>query len=225
MQVRLDYATMTIRIGLLGCGEHSEIGHAVPLARYASTHSGAITLAAACDLRRERAELFHQKYGFGKAYLEMNEMLANEKLDVCISVVPVDLISNIGAALLEAKILCVVEKPLGASIDQARKLLQASLDTGTPNMVSVNRRFMPLLTRGMKWAQEAGPLHYVRATMLRHARTESDFLQTTAIHAIDTVRFVGGDFAALNIRALNPSSPHWYGIDVKFKSGIFGRID
>src|SRR5215813_5016853 len=100
---------MTIRIGLIGCGEHSEIGHAVSLARYASTHPGAVALAAACDLRPERAELFCQKYGFGKAYLEMNEMLAKEKLDACISVAPVDLISKIGVALLDAKIPCVVE--------------------------------------------------------------------------------------------------------------------
>jgi predicted dehydrogenase len=49
---------MNIRLGLIGCGEHSEMGHAIPLARYVATHPGAITLAAACDLRQERAELF-----------------------------------------------------------------------------------------------------------------------------------------------------------------------
>jgi predicted dehydrogenase len=48
---------MNIRLGLIGCGEHSEIGHAIPLARYAATHAEAITLTAACDLRQERAEL------------------------------------------------------------------------------------------------------------------------------------------------------------------------
>ena len=50
-QTRLDYATMSIRLGLIGCGDHSEIGHAVPLARYAATHPETIVLAAACDLR------------------------------------------------------------------------------------------------------------------------------------------------------------------------------
>jgi len=33
---------MNIRLGLIGCGEHSEIGHAIPLAPYAATHAEGI---------------------------------------------------------------------------------------------------------------------------------------------------------------------------------------
>lgn len=216
---------MSVRVGIIGCGEHSEIGHAVPLARYATAHSGAVTLAAACDLRRERGELFCQKYGFVRSYDEAGEMLSKEKLDVCIAVTPVELIPEIGIRLLQARIPCVVEKPLGPTIGEVKRLLQAARVTNTPNMVSVNRRFMPLLKRGIEWAKNAGTLRYVRATMLRHERTEPDFLRFTAIHALDTVRFIAGDFASLKISALKPSSPHWYAIDIQFGSGVVGRID
>ena len=97
---------MSVRIGLLGCGEHSEIGHAVPLARYSAERPGAVVLVAACDLRREPAELFCQKYGFKRAYSEMGDMLQNEKLDVCIAVVPVDSIPSVGIRLLQAQVPC-----------------------------------------------------------------------------------------------------------------------
>jgi predicted dehydrogenase len=216
---------MTVRIGIIGCGEHSEIGHAVPLARYASTYPGAITLVAACDLRRERAELFCQKYGFGRTYLDMNEMLAEEKLDVCISVAPVELISRIGITLLQAKIPCVVEKPLGSSIIEVQKLRDLARAVDAPNMVSVNRRFMPLLNRGVEWAKKAGSLQYIRATMLRHARTEPDFLPFTGIHALDTVRFVAGNFESLSIQSLTRTSPRWYTIAIQFESGPLCRLD
>ncbi len=216
---------MSIRIGLIGCGEHSEIGHAVPLGRYSAAHPGSLTLASACDLQRDRAQMFCQKYGFIHGYADIGDMIAKENLDVCIAVVPVDLIPEVGIRLLSRNIPCVVEKPLGPTIAQVQKLLETSRSTKTPNMVSVNRRFMPLLNRALEWTRTAGTLRYVRATMLRHERSEPEFLRFTAIHAVDTVRFIGGEFAALKMGALPPANPHWYAIDIRFESGMMARID
>lgn len=224
-QTQLDYATMSVRLGLIGCGEHSELGHAIPLARYSGTHPGAIVLAAACDLRLERAEMFRQKYRFARAYQDPDEMLAKEKLDACIAVVPVERIPEIGIKLLQASIPCVVEKPLGSRISEVRRLIDIAKTTRTTNMVSVNRRFMPFLNRGMKWAETAGKLRYVYCAMLRHARTEPEFLRFTAIHALDTMRFIGGEVSASEIRSLTPAPPHWYAIDLQFENGMRGRVD
>ena len=44
-----------IRLALVGCGEHSRLSHATPLASYAALNSGEIELVAACDLDLERA--------------------------------------------------------------------------------------------------------------------------------------------------------------------------
>jgi predicted dehydrogenase len=216
---------MTIRLGLIGCGEHAEIGHAIPLARYASAHPGAIALAAACDLRAQRAEMFRNKYGFAHSYQDADEMLAKEHLDACIAVTPIERISEIGIKLLRAKMPCVVEKPLGATLSEAQSLLEVANATNTTNMVSVNRRFMPLLLRGMEWINTVGRVQYVRCTMLRHARTEPEFLRQTAIHALDTIRFIAGNVSAFEICALTPALPHWYAIDLQCESGIQARLD
>jgi predicted dehydrogenase len=216
---------MSLRIGLIGCGEHSEIGHAIPLARYVAANPGVISLAAACDLRPERAELFRQKYGFARAYTRMREMLQKEGLDVCIAVTPVEKNAGVGIMLLQAKMPCVVEKPLGATLAQAQQLLDAAAETNTINMVSVNRRFMPLLQRGLEWTKGAGPIRYVRATMLRHARTEPEFLRQTAIHAFDTLRFLAGEVSAFEVSRLKDAPPYWYSIDLQFAGGTCGRLD
>ena len=216
---------MTIRLGLIGCGEHAEIGHAIPLVRYAAAYPGVIALAAACDLRRERAEMFRNKYGFAHSYQDADEMMAREHLDACIAVTPVERISEIGVKLLQAKMPCVVEKPLGATLSEAQRLLEVARATNTTNMVSVNRRFMPLLIRGIEWANAAGRVQYVRCTMLRHARTEPEFLHQTAIHAVDTIRFIAGNVSAFEICTLTPVPPHWYAVDLQCESGIQCRLD
>jgi len=216
-----------IKVGLIGCGEHSENGHAVPLARYKAAHPEEIELAAACDLNLEHANAFCARYGFSRAYSNADAMLAQEKVDVCIAVVPVEKISTLGIQLMGMGIPCVVEKPLGASLSEIQALLTASKSSGTPNMVSVNRRFMPFLNRAIEWSRNAGPLRYVRATMARHARTEPEFLWTTAVHAVDALRHIAGEVADVSLRAMQPngSSATWFGVDLRFENGCLGRID
>ena len=216
-----------VRVALVGCGEHSESGHAVPLARYKAEHPAEVELTAACDLNLQRAQLFSEEYGFLRAYSDLDEMQAREKLDGCILVVPVEKISQLGIRLLGLGIPCVVEKPLGASLQQVDALLHAARSSRTPNMVSVNRRFMPSLNRALAWTRSAGPLRYVRCIMTRHARREPEFLWTTAVHAVDTLRHICGEVAEANIRKLNSLSrtAEWYAINFRFQSGVAARID
>lgn len=213
-----------IRLGLIGCGEHSEIGHAVPLARYRSAHPDAIELAVACDVQVERAQKFCAKYGFLRAYGNVDELLRKEKLDGCIMVVPPDRISALAIRVLKTGIACVVEKPLGASLTEVKTLREAA--AGTSNMVSVNRRFMPFLNRALGWTRSAGKIKHSRCTMTRHNRAEAEFIWATAVHAVDTLRYVSGDVSSFSIRRLNGAHDvAWYSIELVFQNQSTGRID
>jgi predicted dehydrogenase len=215
-----------LRLGLIGCGEHAEGSHAVPLARYASEHPGEIYLSAACDLRLERAEEFCHKYGFARSYRDFQQLLAEEELDGCVSVMPIERIAEVGIQLLTMKMPCVIEKPLGASLTEAQALLAAARETKTPHMVSVNRRFMPFLNRALLWAREVGALRYVHCHMIRHERLESDFIWSTAVHAVDALRHIAGevrDFQLLT-QQTEESAALWYSISLQFKDGALGQI-
>jgi myo-inositol 2-dehydrogenase / D-chiro-inositol 1-dehydrogenase len=216
-----------IRLGLIGCGAHSESGHAIPLARYKAAHPDKILLAAVCDLQIERAREFNRKYGFLAAYRDVDEMLRQENLDGCITVVPPENISELGIKLLSLGIPCVVEKPLGASLAEAQALRDSAAATKTSNMVSVNRRFMPVLNRAIEWTSHAGRLRYVHCTLARHARQEPEFLWATAVHAIDTLRHIAGQIVAFDLRTLKTTSgaTAWYAVDLQFENGISGRVD
>jgi predicted dehydrogenase len=216
-----------IRLALVGCGEHSRISHAMPLARYARQHPEEIELAAVCDLNLRRAEEFSRKFGFRQSYSEVKAMLSSEQLDGCISVMPMNSIVSMATLLMELKIPCMIEKPLGTSDKEAVQLAEVARSTQTPHMVSVNRRFMPFLNQAKSWASGIGPIQYVRATQVRHLRGETDFIWSTAIHVLDALRHVAGEVVTFDTRVQRSGelSTSWYGISLHFKNGARGTIE
>jgi len=209
-----------IRIAIAGCGEHSRSSHAAPLARYAAAHPNKIELVAACDLNLDRAVEFCRAFGFVRPYKDLDEMLSVEKPDACVSVMPIEKIVEVGIKLLERHLPCVIEKPLGTSLTEIEKLGEVARETQTPHMVSVNRRFMPYLNQARSWMH--GPLRYVRATQVRHQRAEADFIWSTAIHALDALRYVAGEIESFDV--IQPTAL-WYVISLRFASGTIGQIE
>ena len=216
-----------IRIAIAGCGEHSRTSHAAPLARYAAAHPNEIELVAACDLNIEKATEFCRSFGFVRPYNDLDHLLTAEQPDACVSVMPMEKIVEVGIKLLECGTPCVIEKPLGTSLMEIEKLAQAARDTQTPHMISVNRRFMPYLNQARSWMQEHGPLRYVRASQVRHQRDEADFIWSTAIHALDALRYIGGEVEAFDVTLQQPENDEaaWYVVALKFESGTVGQIE
>jgi len=154
-------------------------------------------------------------------------MLSAEKPDACVSVMPIENIVEVGIKLLELRIPCVIEKPLGTSLAEIEKLGKVARDTQTPHMVSVNRRFMPYLNQARSWMREHGPLRYVRASQIRHQRDEADFIWSTAIHALDALRYIGGEVDVFDVTLQQPENDQaaWYVISLRFESGTAGQIE
>lgn len=216
-----------IRLAIAGCGEHSRASHAAPLARYAATHPNEIELVAACDLNLERASEFCRTFGFARPYQDLDEMLSAEKPDACVSVMPMEKIVEVGIKLLEQRLPCVIEKPLGTALPEIEKLAHVARETQTPHMVSVNRRFMPYLNQARSWMHEHGRLRYVRAAQVRHQRDEADFVWSTAIHALDALRYIGGEVEAFDVtlQEAENNQATWFVIALKFASGTLGQIE
>lgn len=216
-----------IRLALVGCGEHSGTSHATPLARYAAQNPGELELVACCDLNLDRAREFCSEFGFARAYSDIEAMLSRESVDGCVCVMPMERIVDLAVMLLERKIPCVIEKPLGVTPEQSERLAVVARQTGTAHMVSVNRRFMPYLNKAKSWAKNIGPLQYVRATQVRQARDEPDFIWSTAIHVLDALRHVAGEVAEFKTEVHRQAglSTDWYIVSLRFESGARGRIE
>jgi myo-inositol 2-dehydrogenase / D-chiro-inositol 1-dehydrogenase len=216
-----------LRLAIAGCGEHSRSSHAAPLARYAALHPNEIELTAACDLNIEKAAEFCHTFGFARSYTSLDQMLDTENLDGCVCIMPMEHIVDVSIKLLARRIPCVIEKPLGTSLSDAERLNRTACDSGTPHMVSVNRRFMPYLNQARSWLEEVGPVRYVRATQVRHARNEPDFIWSTAIHVLDALRYAIGEIRDFRVETHSPGNNTgvWYVISLQFQNDSIGQIE
>ncbi|MCL2648413.1 MAG: Gfo/Idh/MocA family oxidoreductase [Phycisphaerales bacterium] len=238
-----------LQLALIGCGEHASLFHAPPLGKIARERPNDVQLVAAVDLNIARARALCNDFGFKKAYADYRQMLAQEKPDAVVLVMPVPLIASVSEEFLSKGIPCVVEKPIGANITEARRLVEVAGRTGTPHMVSVNRRFLPPLNKAKEWVSQQGKLRFLRANMLRYNRTEPGFVWETGVHLVDAIRHVAGDIEDLSLRTSggearsqkpearrgeienqkskveNQFSIVWYAASLQFKSGAQGSFE
>ncbi|MGA1200091.1 MAG: Gfo/Idh/MocA family protein, partial [Candidatus Latescibacterota bacterium] len=213
-----------VKVALIGAGNHCRINHAPALAQYAKDHADRVSLVAVCDLVQDKADQFAKEYGFLSAYTDHREMIEKEKPDGCVCVMPIPLIVPLAKELMEMGMPVTIEKPPGASVEEGRELLAIAKATGTPHMISVNRRFQPLICEGRAWALTQGPIRFVRASMLRHNRREDFFVSGTGIHSIDALRFIAGDVVRTESFSQNDGTP-WHHFVLHFESGALGSFD
>ena len=187
------------RICLIGCGEMTKDGHGLSCQKYAAEHPNAV-LSACCDINPSAAKYVCREFGFQKAYTDYLEMVDAEKPDVVLTVTPVELTKEISIALLERKIPVLLEKPPGMNVEENLAIHEAAIRNNTPARVAFNRRYTPLLQALMDEISQAGtPILDVSCMFVRIGRKVSDF-STTAIHGIDTVRYIyGSDYAKVHL--------------------------
>lgn len=184
---------MSFRICVIGCGALSSRAHGPSCRRYAERHTG-VELAACCDLDAARAASYRQANGFGRHYSDYRAMLAAEHPDAVCLMAPVDKTCELSCAILELGFPLLMEKPPGLNRDECLAMIAAAERSGVPNQVAFNRRYTPLvqeLTTRLAAQFQPGDIQNLRYDFFRINRRDADFA-TTAIHGIDTARFIAG---------------------------------
>lgn len=213
-----------LRLVAIGAGNHSQRNHLPSLSRYVSEHPGEIELAAMCDLQRERAETMAERYGFARSYTDLVEMLRAEQPDGCVAVTPIPVTAEIASQVVQAKVALLMEKPPGATADEARRVADLVERAGVPVMVSMNRRYDPALTAALEWWGDR-PIAFLRGRIVRVCRREPDFMYGTAIHPLDAMRAIAGDVRRHDLQVRNVGEVRWYLIHLTFASGAWGVLE
>ncbi len=220
-----------MKIALVGTGGWAMEIHGPSLAHYSSEHPGEVELAAVCEpYRAERAEVFSQRYGFGRVYEDLDSMLDSERPDACWVTTPMNATRSVAGGLMERGIPVFFEKPPGANLREAQELAEISRRSGTPNMVGFNRRWAPCTRTALGWAREQGPVEHISARMLRVARMDEEFAYGTGIHLLDCVRALGEQtvgrvVSARTVRRKSATGVWNFLVDIVFESGATGRCE
>ena len=221
---------MSFKICMIGCGEIANGYHGPAYRQYAQEHQD-VELAACCDRNIMKAAQFSNRFGFNRYYDELGKMLEIERPDVvCLCVQPENTY-QISLKILQMGIPLLLEKPPGMTIAETDKMIAAAEESGTPNQVAFNRRFTPLV-QVLKQILETNfspeAIQYVRYDLTRVNRTDPDF-STTAIHGIDTARFLAGsDFTYVRFHyqefpALGPGVANVF-LEGSFQSGATAQL-
>ncbi len=196
-----------MRFCIIGCGEHACSSHGPAIETCAASRP-ALELAACCDLDAAKAEQFASRFRFARAYTDVVTMLDAERPDAAALVVPVAVTCELGVRVLSRGIPLLIEKPPGETVEEVDRLAEAALAGGAdarpvPHQVAFNRRYVPLIVSLRERLGRLPPeaaLQHVRYEMVRVDRLDPDF-STTAVHAIDAVRFIAGsDFSEARFR-------------------------
>ncbi len=110
-----------IKIGMVGVGAISGIY----LENITKTFSE-IELWAVCDLIRERAENAQEKYNVPKLYDTMYELFADPEIDIVLNLTRPYEHFDVSMEAMKAGKHVYSEKPLGASLEEGKKLVEAA---------------------------------------------------------------------------------------------------
>jgi predicted dehydrogenase len=176
-----DAGSRTLEAAVVGVGHlgrhHARIYAGMP----------GVRLAAVVDADRARAEEMAAKHG-ARAFGDVAELLASgTRVDLASVVVPTKLHFAVATAFLERRVPVLVEKPMTATLDEARALTKAAKERGVCLQVGHVERFHPALRAAQKLAIEPRFIESHRLAPFSFRSTDVGVVLDLMIHDLDIV--------------------------------------
>lgn len=210
---------MAVRVAIIGCGGVSR-SHINGLQKVEDAE-----IVAMCDIVEEKAQSHAEQFG-GKPYTSVEQMLAEEQIDVADVCTRESDHCEPVLQCLEAGVPTMVEKPMFAATTQfdvqpsdvevAQSMVRKSLDTGVLLRMAFNYRYSPysMMLRDMIESGEMGDPVYVDANC--HLACWS--------HTIDLIRFFNGDVVEMAARMDDREGERTRAASLKFENGSVGTL-
>lgn len=207
-----------VKIGIIGCGGIANGKHMPSLAKLDNAE-----MVAFCDIVEERAKEAAEKYGVegAKVYVDYNEMLKNEALDVVHVCTPNNVHAPATIASLEAGCHVMCEKPMAKTVAEAQSMLDAQKRTGKKLTIGYQNRF----TAENTYLHEAcengdlGDIYYAEAEAIRRRA-----VPTWGVF-IDEEAQGGGPLIDIGTHALDLTLWHMDNYDVQsVKGSVFKKL-
>ena len=171
-------------------------------------------LVAICGRTEEAVAEAAKRYGFETYYTDWKKLIADERIELVDNCLPNNMHADpcIEAAEAGKNILC--EKPLAATLEDARAMYEAAEKAGVKNMTAFNYRFVPAIRLAKKLIDEGyiGKILQYRAVYLQEWIMDPNFplvwrlrksvagsgaLGDLGAHIIDLARFLVGEVASV----------------------------
>ena len=181
----------------MGCGSWAEYTH-LPCIKKCD----GVSVISCADINIKNAESLSKKFGIPLYFSDYKEMLEKTNPDAVICLVSENAMAKVAGDILK-NYPVMLEKPPGVTVEEANIISEAAKKSGKTHMVAFNRRFAPVyvkLKEQISADKNNNNIKYINYKLHRIKRHESTF-ETTAIHAVDAVKFLAGsDFKRVEIK-------------------------
>jgi virulence factor len=161
-----------------------------------------VEILALCDLVEEKLHATADKFGLDRRYTDYRRMLEETDPEAVYILMPPHQLYDLTVDCLQRGLHVFIEKPPALTTHQITWLAKWAEKHGALGMVGFNRRYIPLLRLCKQQVLEhGGEMHQVVATFYKWTDAEMhpyyngalDILTSDCIHAVDTLRFLGGE--------------------------------
>ncbi|GIX05805.1 MAG: hypothetical protein KatS3mg115_0208 [Candidatus Poribacteria bacterium] len=217
----------TVRVAMIGAGSLAMAVHYPSLAEIPE-----VELVAVAELDPERLEAAADRYHIPGRYRDYRRMIEAVQPDAVYAIMPPHHLFDVAVFCLRAGCHLFIEKPPGVTAYQTESLAELAEAQRVKTMVGFNRRHIPLL----KWAKDqvlrSGPLLQAVATFYKCHRAGRyyagavDILTCDAIHAVDSLRWLGGEVVRVQslVKRYGTSFPNAFNALLEFESGATGVL-
>jgi predicted dehydrogenase len=232
-----------LRLGMVGTGVAARILHWPALEQLSDRYR----IVAVANRSPEKGLAFADLIGLDHAavYTDYRDMLARDDLDVVDLLLPPHLNYTVARAAAEAGLHVICEKPIAATLEDARAMAALGAEFDVQVLIAENfryenavRRARSLLEEGAisapfmlsyQWLQRVPPDDEIASRPWRQKPIHAGGIMTDhGVHMVDVVRYLMGEVVEVQAFALDLRD-HLGGNDsavynLKFESGAVGSI-
>jgi len=220
-------APKKVRLALIGAGGMANGMHYPSLKEMKD-----VEMAALCDVVEDKLHATADKFEIEGRYTDYKKMIEETAPDAVYVLMPPHHLFDLVIHVVSQKLHCYIEKPPGVMSEQTRQMAHAAEANGVIGMVAFNRRYIPLMRQCKEKVLAAGDMNQVVSTFYKqHGDTPYyggaiDILSCDAVHAVDTLRFMGGNVVdcASAVRTLGKKFATSWTALVEFENGGVGVL-
>lgn len=151
-------ANRRLRIGIVGCGEVTQIIHVPALYQL----PGRYEITALCDVSPAVLEQLGKLWNVGILETDYRALVARAELDVVLIANPNAYHAEVTLAALAAGKHVLVEKPMCVTLREADLIVAAQKQSGAVVQVGYMRRYAPAFLDGCALVRDIGEIKYAR---------------------------------------------------------------
>lgn len=224
-----------IRVAQLGC---NGVAH-----NHARAHevTGNTELVAVCDIVKEKAADFAQKYGIAEYATDAAELFARDEIDMIDIVTPDATHASLAVVAARAGKHVLIEKPMATSLAEANDIIRAAVESGVKVMCAQSMRWFAKVAAFADaiFKGQIGKVVFLKVwggcsrfwSPQAHPKGEAEYLLIhNGMHSMDIITWLIGEYPSSVYTLGHPGQgdvPLWeyFSVNAGFPSGAMAMFE